>query len=125
MSTNRTLLLLAALLLGGCKEKASGPTGAASSTATTTATLKAPPTPIKAGQPFSLAWSGPNGPNDYIDLVAGGHLQVGDEMAAAKTSTGNPVKLTAPGTPGTYEVRYVQDTGNRAIIAHVPITVVP
>lgn len=113
------------ILLAACQEKKAGPAGATSAAATGVATLKPPATPIKAGQSFAVGWTGPNGANDYVDLVAAGHLQVGDEMGYAKTSAGNPTKLTAPAAPGTYEVRYIQDTGSRAVIAHIPVTVVP
>lgn len=128
MKLVRTTLVLggALLLFTGCQDKKSGAAATSSATTTTAATLKPPATPIKAGQPFTVAWTGPNGPNDYVDVVAGGRpLQVGDEMAYVKTSAGNPSKLTAPAQPGTYDVRYVQDVGDRKVIAHTPITVVP
>lgn len=74
---------------------------------------------------MAITWTGPNGPEDYIDVVAPGRaMQVGDEMAYVKTAAGNPAKLTAPANPGTYDVRYVRDTGNRAVVAHIAISVV-
>lgn len=100
---------------------------ASSGTAKTTGaapTLKPQATPIKAGQPFTVDWTGPAGANDYIDVVAPGRpQQVGDEVAYVKTAAGNPAKLTVA-EPGAYDVRYVQDTGERKVIAHTAITVV-
>lgn len=129
MIRKRTLLSLSVLvLLAACDAKKATPTGTASSAAKAgdaKPTLVAPSTPIKAGQPLPITWTGPNGPDDYIDLVASGRtMQVGDEISYAKTAAGNPAKLTAPPTPGTYDVRYVQDHGGRTVIGHIAITVV-
>ena len=110
-------------LLAACDHKKADSTSAPASSASPT--LTPPATPIKAGQPLAVAWTGPNGANDYIDVVTSGRAkQIGDEISYAKTSAGNPAKLTAPGEPGAYDVRYVQDHGDRTVIAHVPIQVV-
>ena len=113
-------------LLAACDHKKADSTSAAAPSSTVAApTLTPPTTPIKAGQPLAVAWTGPNGASDYIDVVTSGRArQVGDEISYAKTSSGSPAKLTAPGEPGTYDVRYVQDHGERTVIAHVPIQVV-
>jgi hypothetical protein len=86
-------------------------------------TLTGPATPVKAGQPFSVTWTGPNGPDDYIDLVDAGRQPVGDERAYVKTAKGNPATLTAPVEPGIYDLRYVQDHGDRTVIGRATITV--
>lgn len=117
------VVVVGTLLVTACSAPPAPP--APSSAKKAAPTLQAPATPVKASQPFTVAWTGPNGADDYIDLVSAGHQPVGDEKAYVKTATGNPVTLTAPAEPGTYDVRYVQDTGSRAIVARTTVTVVP
>ena len=109
-------------LIAGCNGKKDGSGSAGAAAGTTSAkvaagaapTLRAPTTPIKAGQPLLITWTGPNGPDDCIDVVDAGRTQkVGDEISYAKTAVGNPARLTAPPQPGAYDVRYLQDTGDR------------
>lgn len=68
------------------------------------ATLTAPDS-VGVGQPISVAWQGPNGGTDYITIVKAGAppSQYGDYKY---TRNGTPSVLTAPGEPGTYEIRY-------------------
>ena len=81
------------------------------------ATVKAAAT-LKAGAEFEVTWTGPNNPRDYITI--------GD--AATKyldykyTSSGSPVKITAPGKAGEYEVRYILGQGD-TVIATQKVTV--
>lgn len=128
-------VLIAALALPACGGEKAGSAASGSaaakasakasgSAAAATAKLTPPKDAVAHGQPFSVEWAGPNGPEDYIDLVDTGRAQqVGDERSYVKTSAGNPAKLTAPDQPGQYDVRYVQDAGDRKVIAHVTITV--
>jgi len=77
-----------------------------------TASVKAPAS-IKAGAEFEVTWSGPNNPRDYITI--------GDAntkyMDYKYTSSGSTVRLTAPGKPGDYEVRYILGQGDTVIAA--------
>lgn len=96
----------------------------ASASAAVSATLTPQKDPITHEQPFTVEWTGPNNPDDYIDVVDSGRpLQVGDEHSYARTSAGHPAKLNAPPRAGTYDVRYVQDHDGKTVIAHVSITV--
>jgi Ca-activated chloride channel family protein len=84
-----------------------------------TVTLEAPAT-VEAGEAFEVRWTGPNGPSDYITIVPVGSAE-GTYGDYAYTSTGNPVRLTAPGMPGNYEIWYASDRvegtfGRRSII---------
>lgn len=126
MMTRLTVVAFLGLsLVAGCDGKKDKPAAASSAKASSAASLTAPKTPIKASQPFEIAWTGPNGENDYVDIVRSGRpQQVGDEVTYVRTSAGNPAKLTAPEQPGTYDVRYVRDEGDRKVVAHIAITVV-
>jgi len=73
---------------------------------------------IKAGGQFEVTWSGPNNPRDYISI---GNATT-KYMDYRYTSTGNPVKITAPEKPGEYEVRYILGTGD-TVIATQAVTV--
>ena len=81
------------------------------------ATVKSEPN-IKAGAAFEVTWSGPNNARDYITIGDAGRKY----MDYKYTSTGSPVKLTAPEKPGEYEVRYILGQGD-TIIASQPVTV--
>lgn len=71
----------------------------------TPATIVVPPT-VKAGATFSVQWTGPNNPEDYLTIV----VKDSPEGAYAnyqQTRVGSPLELTAPMQAGGYEVRYV------------------
>jgi Ca-activated chloride channel family protein len=70
-------------------------------------TLKAPAS-VAHGSMFQVAWTGPNGPQDYVTIVAAGSPE-GTYNSYAYTQNGSPVTLTAPGTPGNYEIWYASD----------------
>ncbi|MCB1388928.1 MAG: hypothetical protein KDK12_07280 [Rhodobacteraceae bacterium] len=77
---------------------------------------------LVAGQQVSVTWTGPNGQNDWVGVAetgAAGSSWVPGSWAY--TSAGNPVAVTLPGNPGTYEMRYV--TGGSAILAAQTIAV--
>jgi hypothetical protein len=68
------------------------------------AELKAP-AQVAAGTEFQVAWSGPNNTGDFITLVAPDAAE--REFGFYRyTASGNPVVLSAPDTPGRYELRY-------------------
>jgi Ca-activated chloride channel family protein len=137
------LLLLLALLLTRCQKKqpaapapatttAVGATPASEPSQPTTATT--PPvevlTPatlefsaqVNAGKPFTVKWTGPNNPRDYITVVR-------TDAAASvyenynDTSRGNPLELLAPIVPGEWEVRYVA-AQSKTVLARAPLAVV-
>jgi Ca-activated chloride channel family protein len=70
-------------------------------------TLDAPET-VEAGSTFEVAWTGPDGPGDYITIVPIGS-PVGTYLSYANTNSGSPVTLTAPAEPGDYEIWYAAD----------------
>jgi hypothetical protein len=64
------------------------------------------PASVPAGSAIEINWEGPNNPMDFITIVPAGTADRQYD-AYAYTSVGNPAKLTAPETPGDYEVRYL------------------
>lgn len=88
-----------------------------------TATLAGPAT-AETGQALEIAWSGPNGPGDYIDLVKAGETKTSGEIVYAYTNAGTPAKLEAPSSPGNYDIRYVlEGPGGRKIPTTIPLSV--
>jgi Ca-activated chloride channel family protein len=71
---------------------------------------------------FDVEWTGPDGPGDYVTIVAAGVRSWTNE-SYFYTYAGTPGSLTAPATPGSYEVAYV--TGNGDFVFWIPITVRP
>ncbi len=87
------------------------------------ATLTAPAT-AETGQALSVAWTGPDGKGDYVDLVKAGETKTSGEIIYAYTSAGSPAKLEAPSAPGNYEIRYLlEGPGGRKVIAASPLAV--
>ncbi len=75
-------------------------------------TLDAPPS-VEANKEFDVAWTGPNGPGDYVTIVKLGAEKWTNEKYF-NTSGGTPQKLVAPIEAGSYELWYV--TGTEAVI---------
>lgn len=87
------------------------------------AELVAPPE-AGAAEVLSIAWTGPNGQGDYIDIVPKGFTGVSGEISYAYTSAGTPAKVVAPGPAGEYQLRYLQEgPGGRKVIASYPLLV--
>ena len=106
-------------LTGERKVKATAPLTVSAATATLTVPPKA-----EGGEPMSIAWVGPAGTGDYIDVVPAGHTQTSGEITYAYTRVGNPAKLTAPGKSGAYLIRYVlEGPGGRKVLASSPLAV--
>lgn len=81
------------------------------------------PAEVMAGSTFEVAWNGPNGPGDYVTVVAAGATKWTDE-SYFYTNAGSPGKLTADLKAGSYELWYV--TGNATTPQdRSPITVTP
>jgi hypothetical protein len=88
----------------------------------TPATLTVP-AQIAAGATFSMTWTGPDNPGDYITLArpdapadATGNYQL--------TERGETLELTAPMEPGAYEARYIASR-SRTILGRTPVEVLP
>ena len=82
------------------------------------------PAAAEMGQELSIAWTGPNGKGDYIDLVKAGDTKTSGEIVYAYTSAGSPAKFKAPSAPGAYEIRYLlEGASGRKVIASGPLTV--
>ncbi len=86
----------------------------------TSATLDGPEE-ATAGAQFQVAWTGPNGPGDYVTIVPLGSAP-GTYLSYANTNAGSPLTLTAPTAGGNHELWYVVGQ-DRSILARVPIVV--
>ncbi|WP_417270628.1 VWA domain-containing protein [Celeribacter sp.] len=72
------------------------------------------PEQVTTGASFDIAWDKTVNGSDYLTIVPAGsdegtrhnHIRARDDLSG---------KLTAPATPGLYEVRYVLDEGNKTI----------
>lgn len=86
------------------------------------ASLEAPAT-VRTGRRFRVAWTGPAAAGDFIAVSPPGS-DADRTLDWASTSIGSPLTLAAPDRPGSYEVRYVADSG-REILARAEIEVEP
>lgn len=75
---------------------------------------------VPAGAEFEVAWNGPDGPGDYVTIVAKGAERWTNE-SYFYTYTGDPGTLIAPIGAGEYEIWYV--TGDGVTQATRPVTV--
>lgn len=80
------------------------------------------PLQVQRGAQFQVTWTGPDGPSDYITIVPAGSPP-DTYTSYAYTNTGNPVTITAPDAPGSYEVWYASDRVKGIVFATVNITV--
>lgn len=78
-----------------------------------TASLEIPAT-APAGSTVRVAWTGPDYGDDYVS-VAKPDAADNRYEDYTRTSRGNPLNLAMPKVPGTYEVRYVQQQGQRVL----------
>ncbi|HSB87566.1 MAG TPA: hypothetical protein VLD86_14750 [Ilumatobacteraceae bacterium] len=81
------------------------------------------PAEVEAGSSFEVYWNGPNGPGDYVTIVASGATRWTNE-SYFYTSTGNPGTLVAPLDAGSYVLWYVTGSDS-ATMATRPVTVTP
>ena len=79
------------------------------------------PDDIAHGAEFEVTWTGPNGPGDYVTIVAAGAERWTDEPYFY-THDGNPGTLTAPDESGDHQLWYVTGQGS-VVIESVPIQV--
>lgn len=76
------------------------------------------------GEPLQVAWTGPDGKGDYVDIVGKDHTATSGEITYAYTSAGSPAKISAPGKAGVYLVRYVAEgPGGRKVLVEQPLAV--
>jgi Ca-activated chloride channel family protein len=84
-------------------------------------TLEAPEA-VEAGDDFEVTWIGPDGPGDYVTIVAAGSPP-GAFLDYGYTTEGSPLTLTAPEEPGDYEIRYATERESGLTLATIPIEV--
>jgi len=81
------------------------------------------PDTVIAGTEFSVSWTGPNGPGDYVTIVAAGAAKWTNEEYFY-TKNANPGKLVSPIETGAYELWYVAGAEAKTMVRR-PITVTP
>ena len=86
------------------------------------ATLQGPAA-VQVGQTFQVKWQGPDSQGDYVALSLKDSRD-NEEVTYAYTRTGNPVRLTAPGDPGDYQLRYVHGHTGK-VIGRAPLQITP
>lgn len=86
-------------------------------------TLSAPDQVAK-GAAFEITWTGPDGPSDYLTIVAAGSAPgtFGDYQYT-QNFVGKKITLHAPATAGSYEIRYQSDRVKDVVFGSRPITV--
>jgi Ca-activated chloride channel family protein len=79
------------------------------------------PAQVPAGQAFTVKWEGPDSKGDFVAL-APKDPKDDNTLSYAYTKSGNPVRLTAPGDPGDFELRYKHGHTGK-VIGRAPIKV--
>ncbi len=79
------------------------------------------PARVAAGTRFRVRWTGPDAPEDFID-VAPADAPRHRHLDWAYTAQGNPADLAAPFEPGSYEVRYISGE-DLEVLARRPLKV--
>lgn len=88
-----------------------------------TVSLSAPDS-VSAGEWFDVGWEGPGYGEDYITIVpVGAAASAYLSYSYLSSDAGNVVQLEAPGEPGAYELRYVNELYGYEVLAVRPITV--
>ena len=80
------------------------------------------PRGVPAGDTFSVAWSGPDGDDDYLS-VAEPAAAAGENVSWRYTRDGSPLVLRAPDRPAELELRYV--TGDDSVLVRASLQVEP
>ncbi|MEX2624778.1 MAG: hypothetical protein WD651_13750 [Acidimicrobiia bacterium] len=80
-----------------------------------------PPETVEGGSEFEVAFSGPDGPGDYVTVVPVGSPE-GFYESFFYTEPGSPGILVAPVVVDTYEVRYVTGQGETLGSAEISVT---
>ncbi len=72
------------------------------------------PKTARAGGRLRVAWSGPNGPDDFLVLVRKGE-RFSRHLDFTYVSEGSPTSMAAPNRPGLYQVQYVATHPQRVL----------
>jgi Ca-activated chloride channel family protein len=64
------------------------------------------PASVIAGEDFNVAWTGPKNKNDMVRIFSADGKKLFDLAFVYRDRDTSPARLTAPDTPGKYEVRY-------------------
>lgn len=87
------------------------------------------PPAVMAGTDIDVAWKGPAGAGDYVDIVPEGHSDTSGEIAyfyLDQSQDGETGTLRAPGDPGRYLIRYVlQASDSKQVLASEALEVTP
>ena len=82
------------------------------------------PAEAVAGSTIQVGWDGPNGAEDYIGIGAADAEGANQWRNWSHTSSGNPVDLLVPPTPGAHVIRYFKRNG-REPLGQTEIMVTP
>ena len=77
---------------------------------------------ITLDTPVSVAWTGPNNPNDYITIVAKDEAD-GQYGNYTLTNKGSPLTVNSPLTTGDAELRYMTGQGGK-VLARRPLKII-
>ena len=77
---------------------------------------------VAVGASFEVTWTGPNKEGDYVTIVKAGTAKWTNEPYFYTTSNPSPGHLTAPGTPGAFEIWYVSGA-DASVLAKAQLTV--
>ena len=80
------------------------------------------PKTARVGERLRVAWSGPNGPDDFLILVRKGE-RISRHLDFIFVSEGSPTSMATPRRPGLYEVQYIA-TRPRKVLLSVAVEVV-
>lgn len=77
------------------------------------------------GEDIQVNWTGPDGENDYIDIVPLDYKNTHGELSFTYTKDGSPLLVRAPGKPDSYLLRYIwRGTDNkRHVLAEATVEV--
>ena len=81
------------------------------------------PATARCGRRIEVVWTGPGAPGDFL-AIAKPNTAPQRFLDWSPTSVGSPLTLAAPPRPGTYEVRYVTDSG-RTVLAAATLEIEP
>ena len=73
-----------------------------------------PPATAAANADVAVPWQGPGYKGDYISIARPDQGPNG-YIAYTYVKQGNPVKIKTPKEPGTYEIRYILENGNKVL----------
>ena len=103
----------------GRKVKAVAPVTVTAATATVTAPPRA-----ESAEAISVAWTGPSGQGDYVDIARAATKTPDSEITYAYAKDGSPAHLVAPAAAGSYQVRYrLEGPGGKKVLATAPLEV--